>query len=359
MRENKEIGFLLSVLRGIPHEQDVSAGSLNVDALIRLAMLHRVVYQLMRYAHLHPDAFTRAQITLLDNHCRQAARRSLSQLQELKRIAIALQEQKIGFAVIKGPQLSRMLYGREALKESVDLDIMLVRQQDFIRAHDLLRRLGYSRSNLDGHVTGFSRRLFLLAKREVQYWIPGVRNHIDLHVRPGANAYLTAGRFRGFFDDLEVDELDGSALPVLPPEKYLAYLCYHGALHQFSRLVWLLDIRTFIKLKGEHLDYPKLLAIARRMGCERAVCLTLGLLQAYFGDPVPEPLHKAVGTSLRMKWLVGRCRFVMGRDEPYGASWRGRSGKLIYMMVLIRGMSGRIDLFYGILLRWLAGRWKR
>jgi hypothetical protein len=49
----------------------------------------------------------------------------------------------------------------------------------------------------------------------------------------------------------------------------------------------------------------------------------------------------------------------MDQDEPYGASWRGRSGKLIYMMVLIRGMSGRADLLYGIFLRWLAGLWKR
>jgi len=109
----------------------------------------------------------------------------------------------VTFATIKGPQLSRKLYGRQALKESVDLDILLTNSDDLLRVHEIFKRSGYAHSNLNDYQGRLRRRLFLIAKREVHYFDRETRCNIDLHIRPGANTYLTEKYFNGFLSDLK------------------------------------------------------------------------------------------------------------------------------------------------------------
>jgi hypothetical protein len=143
---------------------------------------------------------------------------------------------------------------------------------------------------------------------------------------------------------------------VLPDEEYFVYLCYHGALHQFSRLAWLMDIRAFLHMKKDSLDYPVLLKIARTLQVERHTGLTLRLLEDYFGDEIPEPLSVLLTHSRRMRFLTKNCHRMAGRETSYGLSLRGRSGKLVYMMVMIKGLAGKIDLLYGIIMRMVVER---
>lgn len=357
MSEEREIGLLLGLLRGDAAFR-LEPGSFDAGRLIGLAERHGVAARLWQVAREKEGVITGEDLDHLGNRCRESAMRSLSQLQELKHIAGVLNAAGIGYACIKGPQLSRMVYGREALKESVDLDFLLVHAKDLPAVHDLLTRQGYTRSNLNAYKKPWARKLFLVAKREVAYYNPEHQIAIDLHVRPGANTYLTAGHFKDLLTILAHFDLEGTYVPVLPDEVYFVYLCYHGALHQFSRLAWLLDIRAFLQLKKDSLDYNKMLGIAQRLRTERAVYLALYLLHDYFGDKIPEPLKIHDIRSRRMIFLVKRCQKLIGENDAYGVSWRGRIGKLVYVMLLIRGFAGRVDLIYGIFMRMLAGRLK-
>jgi hypothetical protein len=353
-----EITVLLGLLSGRP-DRAIYLPDFDQDWLVKFAMMHKVSYQLLQYAHKHPGFLSADLIEKLENKCRQTALVSLNQLQELIRITRRLREKGIAFAVIKGPQLARMLYGHEAMKESVDLDIMLMNQREFTRLHEVFTQLGYTSINLNSYKTAFRKKVFIIAKREVQYTSPAIQGHIDLHIKPGANTYLTARVFRNFFTDFEDYQLEGVDMPVPPVEKYLVYLCYHGSLHQFSRLAWLLDIRAFLQLMKDILDYTRLLAIARSLRTERSVFLALMLLQDYFGDEIPKPLKNYIKHTKRMNFLLSACRRMIGRDEGYGLSWCGRTGKLIYMMYLIRGFTGKVDLIYGICMRYIASGLKR
>jgi hypothetical protein len=352
--EECEIGILLKLLRGDASFQ-LHPGTFDTGRLIRLVERHRVVHALLRITQERKDIFTDEQRARIGNRCREGAMRSLGQLQELKRIAVVLNERGLGYACIKGPQLSRMIYGREALKESVDLDILLVHAADLPEVHQVFTEQGYTRSNLNAYPGAFARKIFLIAKREVHYFNPECQCAIDLHVRPGANTYLTAGRFKDLLLKLVSCDLEGTPMPVLPDEEYFVYLCYHGALHQFSRLAWLMDIRAFLQLKKNTLDYAGVRNIARKLRVERHVGLALHLLEDYFGDEIPRSLLKKMIRSWRMRFLVSNCRLLIGRDVAYGLSLRGRFGKLVYMMVLIRGIAGKIDLLYGIMVRMVAG----
>ncbi len=218
----------------------------DAEKLIRLAEMHRVTYQLYVFAQGHPGMLNTSQVEMLADRCRKNALRSLEQLQELIRITGDFQQAGIPVVVLKGPQLARMVHGREALKESVDLDLLLVHDTDLEKAHLLLTGAGYTQSNLNAHTGKLSRKIFLIAKREVHYFNPRNKSHIDLHARAGANTYLTDGLFHDVFNELETFDLDGQPVTIFAREQYLVYLCYHGALHQFSRLGWLMDIRAFV-----------------------------------------------------------------------------------------------------------------
>ena len=352
MNEQPEIAILLQIVKG-DIDLQISLGSCSIDRLIQLAEMHRVVYQLLIFARQHNDIFTGEQIIQLENRCRQGALRSLTQLHELKRIAGVLNEKDIGYVCIKGPQLSRMIYGREALKESVDLDILLERAEDLMKVHTILSGLGYTHSNLNQYKGKYARKIFLIAKREVHFFNRETRCAIDLHVRPGANTYLTAKYFNGFLSDLVAADLEGTRVPVLSDEYYFVYLCYHGSLHQFSRLAWLMDIRAFLSLKREVFDYGKLLSIARSLHAERSVYLTMLLLQQLLGDEIPGDIAVNIRNNKRFRYLVSVCANMTGRDPIYWMTLIGRTEKVIYIMLLIKGMAGRIDWLYGILMRQL------
>jgi hypothetical protein len=244
-----------------------------------------------------------------------------------------------------------MVYGRQALKESLDLDIMLVKGDELAKVHDMLAGLGYNRSNMNDYPRGLPRKMFLIAKREVHYFNREIRCAIDLHIRPGANTYLTEKYFKGFLSDLVTYDIDGTPLPVLPDETYFVYLCYHGALHQFARLAWLMDIRAFLAVKMQTLDFQKIMVIARKIRVERSVVLTMMLLKRYFGLDFVETHFIASLQSIRMKYLANSCVEMAGRDAGYGMTIRGRAGKVFYIMMLIKGFTGKVDWLYGILVR--------
>jgi hypothetical protein len=355
MSEKAEIEILLQIVKG-DVDQRISLAACNIPRLIQLTEMHKVVYQLLLFAQMHTLDFTSDQLLQLDNHCRQGALRSLTQLHELKRIAGVLNDKEIGYVCIKGPQLSRMIYGREALKESVDLDIMLVQPEDLTEVHAILTGLGYTQSNLNQYQNKLSRKIFLIAKREVQYFNRETRCAIDLHIRPGANTYLTAKYFKGFLSGLQVADLEGTSVPVLSDEAYFVYLCYHGSLHQFSRLAWLMDIRAFLSLKRKVFDYPKIMAIAHSLRAERSVFLAMLLLQHYFGHEIPKDIADNISYNKRFRYLVLVCTKMIGRDAIYWMTLRGRAEKVVYIMLLIKGMAGKIDWLYGIFMRFVVKR---
>lgn len=348
----EELGILLEILKD-PADQKISVKSCNTGMLLRLAGIHRVNYQLLVYAQNHPGYFSAEQMDALGTVCRKNAKRSLSQLGELIRLAKGFHEAGITIVVIKGPQLARMIYGREALKESVDLDIMLVRESDLEVADVLLKIMGYTWSTLDSHTGKISRKIFHIAKREVQYVNPGKNSFIDLHIRAGSNTYLTVKRFRNIFDQLETFDLEGCAVNILPAEQYLVYLCYHGSLHEFSRLSWLMDIRAYLSLKKDVLDFDRVLYLAREINAEKSVYMALALLNSYFGDKIPAKIYNAIPHNKSFGFLLKSCERKLTKDPGYGLTLRGRTSKFIYMMLLINGFPGRIDYLFGIFMRML------
>jgi hypothetical protein len=356
---NKELGLkgevkiLLKILKG-RGDQGLPDDHFDSEKLIRLAEMHRVTYPLYVFALGNPGILNISQVELLSDRCRKNALRSLEQLQELIHMTGDFKRAGIPVVVLKGPQLARMVHGREALKESLDLDLLLVQDSDIEKAHLLLTGSGYSQSNLNAHKGKWSRKLFLIAKREVHYFNPRSKSHIDLHLRAGANTYLTDRLFHHIFEELETFDLDGNPVTIFAREQYLVYLCYHGALHQFSRLGWLMDIRAFVRAYQDVLDYDKLVFLARKNNSETCVFLAFSLLEKYFADDIPDVIKQNMPENKRTEFLVNSCYQMLSSDPGYGLTLAGRANKLDYVMRLINNLLGRMDWIYGIFMRYLS-----
>jgi hypothetical protein len=347
MSESGEIGILLRILKGIDLS-DCAQGEWDAYELTKLAIHHKQAYRLLQFARQNTKLFPGELIEQIEHYCRKSAFQSLNQLNELKRIMDSLNNNGILSLVIKGPQLSRMIYGREALKDSVDLDLMLVDGNDLPAVHSLLTNSGYSRSNLNDYPGSFRRKLFLIAKREIFYYNPGLKIAIDLHIRPGANTYLTEHRFSDFFQRIKPYDLEGTSVTVLSDEAYFVYLCYHGALHQFSRLAWLMDIRAFLKLKGANMDMQEIQTIAGNWRVANCVALALQLIREYFGE---EYIFFNQGPVFRINYLASSCCNILNRNSGYGSTIPGRIAKTVYIMFLLEGMAARVDWVYGMVMR--------
>jgi len=150
--------------------------------------------------------------------------------------------------------------------------------------------------------------------------------------------------------------LEGTDIPVLPSEKYFVYLCYHGALHQFSRLAWLLDIRVFLIQRRDKLDIKKVMAIASALHTEKSLFLAMHLLERYFGEAIPAEISGDTRYRQLSRYLTRVCTNMIGQNENYWMTFGGRMEKVLYIMALTEGLAAKIDWLYGILMRFVAKR---
>jgi hypothetical protein len=177
---------------------------------------------------------------------------------------------------------------------------------------------------------------------------------VDLHVKPLANTIITRYRCRNFFSDLQYLPFEGITVPVLPPEKYFVYLCHHGACHQFSRLGWLLDIRSFYDQQKEIMVMDKILFVADSIKTGRSVCLAFYLLEGLFHVPMPEKIKQAIGHSGTIEWLAKNCLKAIAYEKGDDLKIKARFDRIFYLMRLTRSLAGKVDVVLSVLLRHLV-----
>jgi len=159
---------------------------------------------------------------------------------------------------------------QEALKESLDLDIMLVHAENLMQVHAMLSEWIQLVEPERLHWPDQPETL-PHCKREVDYFNREKRCAVDLHIRPGTNTYLTERNFKGFLSELQSDNVEGTRvaftrrglfrLPLLPrcPASVFASGLVDGYPGVSGR-------------KKNLLDYTKIMTIARKIRADEASC---------------------------------------------------------------------------------------
>jgi hypothetical protein len=176
------------------------------------------------------------------SYAEQNVGRSLLLTGELRTLLRRLEEAGIPALAYKGPVLAQDLYGSVALRDMLDLDI-LVAKKDALRARDLLFERGY-RSAVP---TGERWDSYLL-------WsgcnFPLVQDStgfvVELHWTP--EACLPPRHVAALWQRQQFVSLAGMQVPTFARQDLLLLLCLHGCRHMWERLEWLVGVAELLRM---------------------------------------------------------------------------------------------------------------
>jgi hypothetical protein len=202
--------------------------------------------------------------------------------------------------VIKGLAVGAWIYGDPVLRQHSDIDL-IVPETRAETAHEVLIREGYEQASgpfdnprpFYGPPLCRGESLGTVAYQSLQGG-PAIDLSFDpLRVfwRPCAG---TGDPFAGWWARRQVVAIGGVALPTLGPEDQFLQLARHLQFHDYSRLVWFVDLLLLLRAHGERLDWDLVGQEARAHGIEAALFRTLELADSAYGVRIPAPAWRAL-----------------------------------------------------------------
>lgn len=284
---------------------------LDWDYLRGLACQHGVMPLLYRNLHATaPEAVPGATLEALREHFHANAFFNCSLVNELIKLLDLLDRQGISAIPFKGPILATTVYGNLALREFLDLDI-LVHERDLVKAKDLLFSAGYhlwqplTDAQEASHLHSEHSYTFIQADRKV---------HVDLHWRLTQRHHSFALDPERLWARAPRVSLAGRTVLSLPPEEMLLILCMHGAKHYWERLGWVCDVAELIRACPE-LDYKWLLTQAADLNSNRFLTVGLFLAEDFLGASLPEYVSQRVQDDPQVKPLARRARELLFSED--------------------------------------------
>jgi hypothetical protein len=207
----------------------------------------------------------------------QNGMRNLEQSAELLRLLGRLEQAGIEAMPYKGPVLAAEVYGDVALREFVDLDI-LVDPQHVMRAVRLLEDDGYR----PHHTLTPRQERFLLRTGHDRKLIRDDRFVVEIQWALADSTHVLPRNLGPMFRRARPVFLGGSSLRTLSPEDMFLVLCVHGSLHFWERLAWVCDVAEAIRWWSD-LDASVLTRRARAAGATRMVLLGLDMSERLLG----------------------------------------------------------------------------
>jgi hypothetical protein len=289
-------------------------GHLDWDFLLRMAQRNRVLpllyHSLDRTA---PGAVPPGVLDELSGAFRANALRNLRLTGELLRLLDVFKEHDIAAVPYKGPTLAALAYGDVALRQFVDLDLLL-RAGDLARARDLLTARGF---RLGYPLTPTQEAAYVEALRELPL-VSGEGILVELHVGLTLRDYvfpLDPDRLRQRLLAVPLADRD---VPTFSVEDLILVLCAHGARHCWGSLGWVCDLAELIRTQSK-VRWEWVLDEARRAHGERLVLLGVALAGGLLRAPIPEVIKTRIQADRAIPWLcaeVGRWLFCENDELP-------------------------------------------
>jgi hypothetical protein len=216
-------------------------------------------------------------LTRLQTSAERNGIRNLEQSAELLRLLGRLDQAGIEAVPYKGPVLAAEVYGDVALREFVDLDI-LVNPQQAMKAVRLLEDDGYR----PHHALTPRQERFLLRTGHDRKLIRDDRFVVEIQWALADSTHVLPRDLAPMFRRARLVPLGGSSVRTLSPEDMFLVLCVHASLHFWERLAWVCDVAEAIR-RWPDLDASVLARRARAAGAMRMVLLGLEMSERLVG----------------------------------------------------------------------------
>ncbi|WP_373544988.1 nucleotidyltransferase family protein [Chamaesiphon sp.] len=208
--------------------------------------------------------------------------RNLHLTAELLKLSQLFKTHQIPMLSFKGPILAQIAYGNLALRQFLDIDI-LVPEADVVRANQLLVDRGYQSQFA---LTESQQILYAGLRNEHWFWHEEKQVCVDLHwsILPKHFSFTPDPQL--LWSKTEKVEFGSQSIDTLIPEHLLLFLCAHGAKHNWWRLYWICDIAELLRTHPD-LDWASIHSLAGRFGTKRMLFLGLYLAHQLLGAVLP------------------------------------------------------------------------
>jgi hypothetical protein len=231
---------------------------------------------------------------------------------ELLRINSVFGSAGLPLVSLKGPALGEMTYGDFALREFGDLDL-LVKEDDFNRAHGLLNRLGYTPVL---HADSEQALLFLWHQGQLTFTSGFGGPDIDLHWQMGTKHTALRLDASHFWPRFQTMQLAGGLVLSFSTQDLLLYLASEAEKDGWIDLRRLCDLAGFLGRCGD-LDWAELVETARRLHALRVLLLGLKLAGDLLGAKFPGAVAVLIDEDKALPGLAANVvRRLAGTTSP-------------------------------------------
>ncbi|MDR9429238.1 MAG: nucleotidyltransferase family protein [Natronomonas sp.] len=237
----------------------------------------------------------------LTERTRSTAMRNIRSASELRELLEAFEARGVRALPFKGPVLEAFAHGEIGMRAYGDLDV-LVPREDVTAAVDVLEAAGYEWVDAprldDAAILGGPFTKPLVAEYELQR----DRANVEVRWRIGDADQPFALDVETCWERRETVAVAGYDVPALAPEDRLRMLAFHGTKHKWHLLKWTCDFVA--ALAATDVDWPDLLAEARRHGDERRLLIGAALIDRLFDVSVPDAVRSRVEADSRADRLA-------------------------------------------------------
>jgi len=261
--------------------------------LVKRHQMSMLAANALRQAGVEPPA----NLVRIDGEQRMKA---LSITGEAVRLVEALGEVGITAVILKGPLLSQTLYRDPAMRQSVDLDL-LVDWEQFRAACEALAPLGYRVISNEPPWDDWRIEPWRRLAKDITLFHSEREFSLELHHRLKSPEALLPGL--GVAQTTGAVTMAGREFPAFERADLFTYLCVHGATSFWDRLKWLADIRALLAGARED-EIAQLQAHSEGLGTGRCTALALQLCHRLWNQALPADLLNLPAHDARLAELL-------------------------------------------------------
>lgn len=255
------------------------------------------------------------------------AARTLGQVRRLAELWTLLERAGVPALPYKGPTLSLQLYGDVALRQSVDLDLVVPFDR-YIAARAALVAAGLPPRG--GHSERQERTLFA--------WLGHApfgqgNDFVELHWRFTDRRFPFALAVERALERSRAVSVGGVTLPAMGDDDLLAVLAMHGARHLYERLEWLAGVtRLLVAHRG---DAARLVGHAASLRARRMLTVSVHVAERVLGFPIDDDWQRVLasdpGAQRLGATMAAELEAFALRDTPFpdGAALQRRYAALV------------------------------
>ena len=227
--------------------------------------------------------------------------KQLMQLKEIIYLASLFRENNIDVIFLKGPLLSKEIYGDEGARRcGCDIDF-IIKKEDYINIDKILKKEGYIR-----HRESFFRKIRF--SNQVFLYLSPNKTPLDLHIKLFSGVMLL-----DLFSQLKDESfkrysfltISETKINILSKEILFIYLCMLFCKEEYSRsrFQYLVDLYFFLKKYKKELDRQYLLEQINKNRLNIYVLFSLDFLRYYFSFDFTE-LYKNIDIDKIHKFFI-------------------------------------------------------